>query len=78
VQNIIVHDDDGHLSPETFRQTLLVVFTYDPDEGSLELYAKLPKSLTGIRRRFAGQRFPSRTRAQFLQNERWLRSTYQR
>ena len=33
--------------------------------------------LTGIRKGFAGHRFPDRTRAQFEANERFIRSAYQ-
>lgn len=43
VQNVTVHDQDGRLSPEAFRQTLLIVFAYNREEGSLETYAKLTK-----------------------------------
>ena len=43
VQNVIVHDADGHLAPDTFRQTLQIVFAYDKIDGSLETYAKLAK-----------------------------------
>lgn len=39
VENVLIHDSEGHLSPETFRQTLCVVFAYDLAEGSLELHA---------------------------------------
>jgi len=45
VQNVVVHDDDGKLTPETFRQTLLIVFAYNRVEGSLETFAKLAKPL---------------------------------
>ena len=40
VENVLIHDKEGHLSPETFRQTLLIVFAYNEAEGSLETYAK--------------------------------------
>lgn len=43
VQNVTVHDEDGKLAPEAFRQTLLIVFAYNREEGSLETYAKLTK-----------------------------------
>jgi hypothetical protein len=43
VQNVTVHDGDGRLAPEAFRQTLLIVFAYNREEGSLETYAKLTK-----------------------------------
>ena len=45
VQNIHVHDQDGQLAPEVFRQTMLIVFAYNREDGSLELFAKLPKKL---------------------------------
>ncbi len=45
VQNVFVHDEDGKLAAKAFRQTLLVVFAYDREEGSLETFAKLPKKL---------------------------------
>jgi len=46
VASVLVHDSTGQLSPEIFRQTLLIVFAYSQNEGSLELYAKgLSKSL---------------------------------
>ncbi len=45
VENVVVHDGDGRLAPEAFRKTLLVVFAYNREEGSLELCAKLPKRL---------------------------------
>ena len=32
--------------------------------------------LTGIRKGFAGKRFPDRTREQFLANEKFIRSAY--
>lgn len=45
VQNVTVHDDDGKLAPEAFRQTMLIVFAYDRDEGTLETFARLPKPI---------------------------------
>lgn len=45
IQNVVVHDEDGKLSPEAFRQTMLIVFAYKREEGSLEMFAKLPKKL---------------------------------
>jgi hypothetical protein len=43
VQNVLVHDEQGQLAPESFRQTMQVVFAYNSEEGTLELSAKLPK-----------------------------------
>jgi hypothetical protein len=45
IQNVTVHDEDGKLAPQVFRQTLLVVFAYNRAEGTLETFAKLPKKL---------------------------------
>lgn len=45
VQNVTVHDEDGRLAPEAFRQTMLIVFAYDREEGTLETFAKLPKPM---------------------------------
>ncbi len=41
VLNAIAHDDDGRLAPRTFRRTFTVVFAFNPEEGSLELFAKV-------------------------------------
>lgn len=44
VCNILVHDKEGRLAPKAIRQTLDIVFAYDPASESLELFAKsLPK-----------------------------------
>src|SRR5262245_17340499 len=43
VQNVTVHDEHGKLAAAAIRQTLLVVFAYDRNLGTLETYAKLPK-----------------------------------
>lgn len=45
VQNVTVHDDQGRLTAEAFRQTLLIVFAYDRAAGTLETFAKLPKPI---------------------------------
>lgn len=45
VQNIIRHDEHRKLKTEAIRQTMLVVFAYDRDEGTLETFAKLPKPI---------------------------------
>ena len=45
VQNVVVHDEDGKLAPEAFRQTMLIVFAYNREDGSLESFARLPKKL---------------------------------
>jgi hypothetical protein len=45
VQNIMAHDEDGKLTPRTFRRTFVVVFAYNAREGSLELFAKVPPKL---------------------------------
>jgi hypothetical protein len=45
VQNVMVHDENSRLTVEAFRQTLLIVFAYNREDGSLETFAKLPKPL---------------------------------
>lgn len=42
VQNVPAHDAEGILAITAFRPTFLIVFAYDHEEGSLELFAKLP------------------------------------
>ena len=42
VQTVATHDDDGVLRPESIRQTFEIVFAFTQEEGTLELYAKLP------------------------------------
>jgi len=44
-QNVVAHDDDGLLTPRTFRPTFAIVFAYNRREGTLELYAKVPAKL---------------------------------
>jgi hypothetical protein len=41
VVNATAHDEDGKLAPRTFT----LVFAFDPTEGSLELFAKVPATL---------------------------------
>jgi hypothetical protein len=43
VQNVTVHDENHRLTVEAFRQTLMIVFAYNREDGSLELFAKLAK-----------------------------------
>ena len=45
VQNVTVHDEEGHLAAAAFRQTMLIVFAYDREEGTLETFARLPKPM---------------------------------
>ena len=45
VQNVTAHDDDGKLTPQILRQTFVMVFAFNADEGSLELFARLPAKL---------------------------------
>ena len=45
VQNALAHDDDGVLTPRTFRRTFEIVFAFNSTEGTLELYAKVPARL---------------------------------
>lgn len=45
VSNLMVHDKEGRLAPKAIRQTLDIVYAYEPTKKSLELYAKkLPKN----------------------------------
>lgn len=54
VQNVTAHDDDGVLTPRTFRQTFVIVFAFNADEGTLELYARVaPKLKAKIENLFA-------------------------
>ena len=48
VQLVHTHDERGVLGAGTIRPTLQVVFAYRRDEGSLELFAKLPARLKGM------------------------------
>ena len=45
VRNVMVHDENSRLSVEAFRQTLMIVFAYNREDGSLETFAKLPKPI---------------------------------
>lgn len=45
VQNVTVHDQEGRLAPEAFRQTMLFAFAFDHEEGTLETSARLPKPM---------------------------------
>lgn len=45
IQNVTSHDSEGRLAPRTFRRTFAIVFAYNRDEGSLELFAKVPPKL---------------------------------
>jgi hypothetical protein len=42
MQTIAMHDDAGNLQPRSIRQTFEIVFAYDGEEGTLELFAKMP------------------------------------
>jgi hypothetical protein len=42
VLNVTAHDEDGQLAARTFRRTFTLVFAFEPAEGALELYAKVP------------------------------------
>jgi len=54
VQNVTAHDDDGVLTPRTFRQTFVIVFAYNADDGTLELFARVAAKLkTKIENLFA-------------------------
>jgi hypothetical protein len=45
VVNVTAHDEEGRLAPRTFRRTFTMVFAFDPSEGALELYAKVPAAM---------------------------------
>jgi hypothetical protein len=45
VCTILVHDGPGRLRPRSIRQTFEMVFAYNPQEGVLEINAKLPARL---------------------------------
>ena len=45
VENITSHDDEGTLSPKVLKQTFVMVFAFNADEGSLELFARVPGKL---------------------------------
>lgn len=45
VENITAHDDHGNLTPQVLKQTFVMVFAFNADEGSLELFAKVPGKL---------------------------------
>jgi hypothetical protein len=45
VQSFTCHDEDGQLASRTIRPTFSIVFAYRRDEGSLELFGKVPASL---------------------------------
>lgn len=54
VQNVTAHDEEGVLTPRTFRQTFVIVFAFNGDEGSLELFARMaPKLKAKIENLFA-------------------------
>lgn len=44
VHTIIAHDEDGDLSPRSIRPTFEIVFAYHRDEGTLDLFAKIPST----------------------------------
>jgi hypothetical protein len=48
VVNATAHDDDGRLAPRTFRRTFTLVFAFDPAEGALELYARVPARVKAL------------------------------
>ncbi|HBT75942.1 MAG TPA: hypothetical protein DEB39_03255 [Planctomycetaceae bacterium] len=45
VRDTLVHDENENLVSQTIRQTFEIVFAYDRNEGSCDLYAKLSKTL---------------------------------
>jgi hypothetical protein len=45
VQTIVLHDDQGQLTPRSIRQTFEIVFAHVAEEGTLELFAQVAPSL---------------------------------
>lgn len=45
VDSVTIHDDDGKLSPHSLRRTFTIVFAFRADDGSLELFARVPAKL---------------------------------
>ena len=45
VQTVILHDDEGNLTPRCVRRTFEVVFAYSRAEGTLEMHAQVPTRL---------------------------------
>lgn len=45
VDNVTIHDDDGKLSPHSLRRTFTIVFAFRSEDGSLELFARVPAKL---------------------------------
>lgn len=45
VQSVQEHDADGRLAPRAVRRTFSIVFAYGCEEGTLELFAKVPGKL---------------------------------
>lgn len=45
VQSVQEHDAEGRLAPRAVRRTFSIVFAYGRDEGTLELFAKVPGKL---------------------------------
>ena len=42
MQTIATHDESGNLQPHAIRQTFEIVFAYNREDGTLELFAKMP------------------------------------
>ena len=45
VQSIAMHDESGNLEPHAIRQTFEIVFAFHQQDGTLELYAKMPTQM---------------------------------
>jgi hypothetical protein len=45
VQTMATHDDSGDLQPYAIRQTFEIVFAYSQEDGTLELFAKMPTNM---------------------------------
>lgn len=68
----IVADQPVLIGARAIGDKILIKVADDNPEASMRLVIRL----TGIRRGFAGKRFPRRTREQFLANEAFINSAY--
>lgn len=45
VRTVVLHDEDGQLTTRTVRQTFEIIFAYQQEEGTLQLFAQVPTRL---------------------------------
>ena len=45
MQTVATHDESGQLRPHSIRQTFEIVFAYNSDDGTLEMFARMPAAL---------------------------------